>query len=85
MINAGIEDGDVVYFRKAPWAENNGQIVAVIVNDQEEGMLKRIKWSEGSPAISLVPENDKYEIKEVYPNEITICGLYMGHFKTIDE
>lgn len=85
MIGAGIENGDIVYLKKAPWAEYNGQIVAVVLKDSEEGMLKRIKWTEGSPVISLVPENDNYETKEAYPNEITICGVYMGHFKPFDK
>lgn len=82
MVGAGIDPGDIVYLKKAPWAEYNGQIVAVMLKDNEEGMLKRIKWSEGSPVITLVPENEKYEVKEVYPSEITICGVYRGHFKT---
>lgn len=81
MINAGIEDGDIVYMRYAQWADYNGQIVAAIIKDHEEGMLKRIKWSSDSPFIQLVPENDKYETKEVRPNEVLICGVYMGHFK----
>lgn len=84
MLGAGIEDNDIVYLKKAPWAEYNGQIVAVVLKGSEEGMLKRIKWYEGSPVISLVPENDKYETKEVYPSEITFCGIYMGHFKPLE-
>jgi len=67
--------------RQSPWADYNGQIVAAIIKDHEEGMLKRIKWSSDSPFIQLVPENDKYETKEVRPNEVLICGVYMGHFK----
>lgn len=80
MINAGIEDGDVVYLRRASWAERNGQVVAAIVNG-EEGTLKRMKWSGSSPMITLQPENDDFQIIEVMPNEITVCGIYMGHFK----
>ncbi|MNC08739.1 LexA repressor [compost metagenome] len=81
MSGAGIEDGDIVYLRKAPWAEYNGQIVAALINDQEDGVLKRIKWTEGSSSIFLVPENTDYQTKELFPNEIKISGLYMGHFK----
>jgi len=81
MIGAGIEDGDIVYMRYTQWADYNGQIVAAIIKDHEEGMLKRIKWSSDSPFIRLEPENDKYETKEVRPNEVIICGVYMGHFK----
>ncbi|GIO33095.1 LexA repressor [Paenibacillus albilobatus] len=85
MIGAGIESGDIVYIKAANWAEYNGQIVAALINDCEEGMLKRIKWTEGSAAMQLIPENDKYEIKELHPSEFKICGIYMGHFKPVEE
>lgn len=81
MIGAGIEDGDIVYFKKATWADYNGQIVAALINDNEEGTLKRIRWSADSPLIRLEPENDEYEAIEVWPNEVRICGVYMGHFR----
>ncbi|MFE9279387.1 LexA family protein [Streptomyces griseoincarnatus] len=85
MIGAGIENGDIVYIKAANWAEFNGQIVAALVNDSEEGMLKRIKWTEGSAAMKLIPENEKYETRELNPGEFTICGVYMGHFKPVEE
>lgn len=81
MIGAGIEDGDIVYFKKASWADYNGQIVAALIHENENGALKRIRWSESSPFIRLEPANDKYEVKEVLPTEVMICGVYMGHFK----
>lgn len=84
MLNAGISNGDIVYLRKAPWAEYNGQIVAALINDNQDGVLKRIKWSEGAPTLDLVPENDYYNVRTVYPNEIKICGVYMGHFNIDD-
>ncbi|MDM5278831.1 S24 family peptidase [Paenibacillus silvae] len=80
MIGAGINDGDVVFLKKGNWAEYNGQIVAVVING-EDGSLKRMRWTEGSPYIQLIPENSDYETKEVLPNEIVVCGLYAGHFK----
>ncbi|BFH16413.1 helix-turn-helix domain-containing protein [Paenibacillus melissococcoides] len=80
MINAGIENGDIVFMRKASWAEFNGQIVAAIINS-EEGSLKRISWSEGSPKFTLSPENNAYQSVEVSPNELIICGVYAGHFR----
>ncbi|MDG0056938.1 helix-turn-helix domain-containing protein [Paenibacillus sp. P2(2022)] len=80
MVNAGIQDGDIVFMRREAWAEFNGQIVAVIVNG-EEGVLKRMKWSEGSAKFNLVPENDSYQSMEVTPNEFIVCGVYVGHFR----
>ncbi|MCY9542225.1 LexA family transcriptional regulator, partial [Paenibacillus alvei] len=68
------------FLRKASWAEFNGQIVAVIING-EEGSLKRISWSEGTPRFTLSPENEAYQSVEVSPNELIICGVYAGHFR----
>lgn len=81
MIGAGIEDGDIVYMRQASWADYNGQIVAALVNDKEEGTLKRIRWSSAIPYIRLEPANDGYDVIEALPSEITICGVYLGHFR----
>lgn len=85
MKDAGIENGDIVYFKKSDWADYNGQIVAVVLNDCNEGMLKRLKWTEGTPLMTLKPENANYEEKQVRPSEILVCGVYMGHFKPFKE
>lgn len=85
MIGAGIDDGDIVYIKKANWADYNGQIVAALINENEEGVLKRLKWTEGSAAMQLIPENDDFKIRELSPGEFSICGVYMGHFKPINE
>lgn len=85
MINAGIENGDIVYFRKSDWVDHNGQIAAVVLNSSDEGVLKRIKWTEGSPLMTLKPENEAYEERQIRPNELTVCGVYMGHFKPFRE
>ncbi|NUU76944.1 LexA family protein [Paenibacillus xylanilyticus] len=85
MIGAGINNGDIVYMKKSSWAENNGQIVAALLNDSEEGVLKRMKWSEGVPAISLVPENENFDTITALPNEIKVCGVYMGHFNVYSQ
>lgn len=81
MIGAGISSGDIVYMRYAQWADHNGQIVAALINGDEEGTLKRIKWSEESPHINLVPENKDYKTIVVLPNQVHVCGVYMGHFR----
>lgn len=83
MTNAGINDGDIVYLKKTSWADFNGQIVVALFNENEDATLKRMKWTEGSPIIHLIPENESYETINVMPNEIRICGVYMGHFKNM--
>ncbi len=81
MVGAGIESGDIVFIRYAQWADYNGQIVAALINDDQEGTLKRIKWSEGSPLIKLTPGNSKHKVIEVLPNQVRVFGVYMGHFR----
>ncbi|MCM3783709.1 helix-turn-helix domain-containing protein [Neobacillus mesonae] len=80
MVNAGILNNDIVFFKKAAWPEYNGQIVAVVING-EEGTLKRMRWTENSSKFILSPENDSYQSMEVTPNEFVICGVYAGHFR----
>lgn len=81
MVGAGIEYGDIVFMRYAQWADYNGQIVAALINNDKEGTLKRIIWSEGSPQIKLVPENSNLKVIEVLPNQVQVFGVYMGHFR----
>jgi repressor LexA len=57
MINARIYDGDVVFIRQQPDAEN-GEIAAVII-DGEEATLKRVYHVDGN--IILRPENPNYK------------------------
>ncbi|MFN1238468.1 hypothetical protein [Paenibacillus larvae] len=44
--------------------------------------MKRVYWDEIDPKVRLVPENKNYKQIEAYPNEIHICGVYAGHFKS---
>ena len=68
MINAGIDDGDLVLIHSQSQA-NKGQIVVALVDD-EEATLKR--YYPGSGQVILEPENDDYE-------HITV-NLAMQHF-----
>lgn len=58
MINARIFEGDVVFIRRQPEVEN-GQIAAVIVND-EEVTLKRVYYYPEANQLMLQAENPKY-------------------------
>lgn len=79
MMNANIDDGDLVFFRKSDLPEFNGQIAALSYNDTD--YIRRIAWSEQFPAYSLIPENKRYRIVHVPFNEAKIFGVYAGHFK----
>ena len=63
MINAGIDDGDLVIVRKQEYAES-GQIVVALI-DNEDATLKRYRPRGDGQYIDLVPENDKFEVRTV--------------------
>lgn len=59
MINARINDGDIVCIKQTPVVEN-GEIAAVLIDDMEtETTLKR--FSKTDNAIILMPENGAYQ------------------------
>lgn len=76
MIDAGIDDGDIVYIRKQPDVEN-GQIAAVRIG--EEATLKRV-YKEADRVV-LMPANSAY-LPLTYVGEqinaITIEGRAVG-------
>lgn len=70
MINAGINDSDVVIIRRCDTAENGTIIVALV--DDEEVTLKRLRRAGGK--IVLEPENDDYEPRILEPERVKIQG-----------
>lgn len=72
MINARIFDGDIVFIREQPIVEN-GEIAAVIVND--EATLKRVYIKPDK--VILRPENPMYDdivYEKERMNEVRILG-----------
>ncbi len=65
MMNAGIKEGDVVFIKKQSIVDN-GQIAAVIIED--EATLKRVYYFPEQNKIVLSPENPKYP-PMVFENE----------------
>ena len=63
MINAGIDDGDLVIIRKQEYAEP-GQIIVALI-DNEDATLKRYRPRGDGQYIDLVPENDKFKVRTV--------------------
>lgn len=57
MINARINDGDIVFIHKQPVVEN-GEIAAVIIDN--EATLKRVYFYPEDNKLVLSPENPKY-------------------------
>ena len=63
MINAGIDDGELVIIRKQEYAEP-GQIIVALI-DNEDATLKRYRPIGDGQYIDLVPENDKFKVRTI--------------------
>ena len=71
MINAGINDKDMVIVKKQNDAENNAIVVAMI---EDSATVKRLKKSKNQ--VYLMPENPVYE--PIYPEKLEILGTVIG-------
>lgn len=71
MINAGIDDGDLVLVRQQPTADYN-QIVVALVDD--EATLKRYR-PQNDGMIRLHPENERFEDIVVDAESCVIQGV----------
>ena len=72
MIDANIQDGDIVFIKDTPEVEN-GEIAAVVVG--EEATLKKVYYH--GDTVTLLPANSSYEpmiFKKDEINDIRICG-----------
>lgn len=76
MVDAGIQDGDIVYIHMQP-VVNDGEIAAVRIGD--EATLKRVYYD--GVTITLVPANSAYKPKSYSGpalNDIQIEGKAVG-------
>ncbi len=79
MINAGIEDGDLIVIRSQSTAEN-GQIVVACIDG--ETTLKRFFKDDDNKRFVLHPENEKYE--DIVCKELNIQGVAVNIIKSIE-
>lgn len=77
MINAGINDGDIVIIQKADNAENGAIVVALV--DDLEATLKRIRKSGNK--IILEPENESHEPQVLDPERVKVQGKLISLFR----
>lgn len=68
MVEAGIQDGDVVLIQKTDRADNGDIVVALI--DEQEATLKRLRRRGGH--VDLIPENRHYEIRTYEADRVRI-------------
>lgn len=67
MINARILDGDIVFIRKQDIVDN-GEIAAVVVNNESEATLKRFYYYAEKSMVILKAENPAFE-DMIFTNE----------------
>lgn len=76
MINARIHDGDIVFIRRQDIVEN-GEIAAVVVNNDSEATLKRFYYYQERATLILKPKNPAYEdliFQNEELNEVHVLG-----------
>ena len=78
MIDAGIDNGDLVVIRKQNSAHIGDIVVALV--DHRENTLKRLKYDSELGRQYLHPENDCYE--DMYFDEIEIQGVLANVIKS---
>ena len=78
MIDAGINDGDVVIIREAGTADN-GDIVVALVED-EEATLKRFRQQ--GTMIALEAANPAYETRLYRDDQVKVQGCLVGLIRT---
>lgn len=85
MINAGIENGDIVIVRKQFVCEEGQIVVAMIQDEYSSDMnatLKRFYKTKNKSIFRLHPEND--EMEDIYVNEINIIGIAVKVLKDLN-
>ncbi len=78
MIEAGINDHDIVIIRRCDTAENGTIVVALV--DDEEVTLKRLRRADGK--VVLEPENAAYEPRVLDPERVKIQGRLISLYRT---
>jgi repressor LexA len=78
MIDAGINDGDVVVIRETSTADN-GDIIVALVEDAE-ATLKR--YRRNGNAIALEAANPAYETRLYRDDQVKVQGRLVGLIRT---
>lgn len=78
MIDAGINDGDIVVIKETSVAEN-GDIVVALVEDSE-ATLKRFRRANGM--IALEAANQAYETRMLRDDQVKVQGKLVGLIRT---
>ena len=74
MVEAGIQDGDLVVIERADLAESGDIVVALI--DESEVTLKRLRCK--GQTVALEAANPRYETRIFGPNRVKVQGRLVG-------
>jgi repressor LexA len=77
MINAGINDGDVVVIREGPTA-NNGEIVVAAFHEQNEYSVTLKRFRRKGSSVALEAANPDYETRVLPADQVEIQGKLVG-------
>jgi repressor LexA len=83
MIDALINDGDIVIMRHQLTAEN-GDMVAAWIKDERSTTLKRFYWERGQNMVRLQPANPNVAPIYVHPSNLEIQGRVVGVIRRMD-
>lgn len=78
MVNAGIDDGDLVLIRQQETADVGDIVVALVEN---ESTLKRLGYNEREQRYYLHPENDAME--DIYVEQLMVQGVAVKVLKEL--
>lgn len=78
MVDAGIQDGDIVLIKRAEVADNGDIVVALI--DENEVTLKRMRRK--GATVALEAANPQYETRIFGPNRVKVQGRLVGLMRT---
>ena len=81
MIDAFVDDGDIIVLEATPAAEN-GQMVAAWLTDRQEATLKKIYYEPNR--IRLEPANPSMEPIYVDPNKVQVQGRVIAVLRKYD-
>lgn len=83
MIDALINDGDIVIMRHQQQAEN-GDMIAAWIKDEKATTLKRFYWESGRGLVRLQPANPLMDPIYVHPRNLDIQGKVIGVIRRMD-
>jgi len=78
MIDAGINDGDIVVIRESTTADNGDIVVALV--EEAEATLKRFRRQNGM--IALEAANPAYETRLYRDDQVRVQGRLVGLIRT---